>query len=85
MEIKFPDDVEINGADLTNVRGLSLFGASRTLSGSINTQTNVYTILNGCNTYKTTDLAALVYFSTVRNPMSTKLTESFEITIKDSN
>jgi hypothetical protein len=78
IDIKFPPEIQLNSADLTNVRGLSLFGASRTLNGTISkillsllisdTQTNTFTITDGCDEYKTTDLSAISYFSTVRNP-----------------
>lgn len=38
IEIKFPSDLKISGSTLTSVRGVSLFGVSRDLIGSISKQ-----------------------------------------------
>lgn len=47
MDITFPTDFALSGADLTTVQGFGLFGGSRTLTGSLNVGNNTYTITDG--------------------------------------
>lgn len=47
IDVVFPDDFQISGSDLTNVRGMNLFGSRRELSNTINSSTRTVTITNG--------------------------------------
>jgi len=84
MEVTFPSDFTLSGADLTNVRGLGLFGGARVLTGSLNVGNNTYTITDGCSTYVSQDIDAILDFTSIENPDSIKTTDSVQIFIKDS-
>lgn len=47
MDFQFPSDFSLSGADLTTVVGYGIFGGARTLTGSLNTGNNTYTITDG--------------------------------------
>ena len=66
------------------ITGMNLFGATRILTTSINTQTNTVSILDGCEDYKVANMAGIVDFSTIENPSSVKQTGSISILVKDS-
>ena len=85
MDVQFPSDFTPNGATLTSVIGLGLFGGSRALSGSLNVGNNTYTITNGCQTYVGQNLVAILDFSNIANPFSIKTTDSISIYVKDSS
>jgi hypothetical protein len=85
MDITFPSDFTLNGAELTTVRGLGLFGGARTLSGSLNVGNNTYTITDGCTTYVSANIFAIIDFNSIKNPDSIKPTSSVQVFVKDSS
>jgi hypothetical protein len=85
IDVTFPSDFVLSGADLTNVQGFGLFGGSRALTGSVNVGNNTYTITDGCSTYVSQDQLAIMDFSSVENPFTVKTTGSIAIYIKDVN
>lgn len=64
---------------------MGLFGGSRTLTGSLNVGNNTYTITNGCQSYVSQNLVAILDFSTIANPFTIKTTSSVSIYVKDSS
>ena len=85
MDFQFPSDFSLSGADLTTVVGYGLFGGARTLTGSLNTGNNTYTITDGCQTYVSQNIISILDFSSISNPFSVKITSSVSIYIKDSS
>jgi hypothetical protein len=85
MDITFPSDFIISGADLTTVQGFGLFGGSRTLTGSLNVGNNTYTISDGCDGYVAQDLVGILDFNSIENPFSVLPTGSVQIFVKDSS
>lgn len=85
VDIQFPASLPITVTDLSNVRGVGLFGTSRTMTTSINVNSRIVTITNGCETYVSPDFDAILEFTRVSNPLSTMPTESLSIYIKDKD
>lgn len=85
MDITFPSDFTLNGADLTTVQGFGLFGGARVLTGSLNVGNNTYTISDGCDGYVSQDIIGILDFNSVENPFSIKPTGSVSIYVKDSS
>lgn len=85
MDITFPSDFALNGADLTTVQGFGLFGGARVLTGSLNVGNNTYTISDGCDGYVSQDIIGILDFNSIENPFSIKPTGSVSIYVKDSS
>ena len=85
IDVTYPSDFTISRNNLRSVQGVGLFGESRTLTGSLNTGNNTYTITDGCNSYVAQDQPGILDFSTIQNPFTVKTTGSLAIYVKDSN
>ena len=85
VDIQYPSDFTLSGADLTTVIGYGLFGGARTLTGSLNTGNNTYTITDGWSTYVSQNIIAILDFNSIANPFSVKTTSSISIYVKDSS
>ena len=85
IDIIFPSDLPITQTDLTNIRGVGLFGTSKTMTTVITTTTRTVTLSNGCDTYISPEFDAIVDFTQISNPLSTKPTDSLIVRIKDAN
>ena len=83
--ITFPTDLELTTTNLTQVRGVGLFGPSKNLTFSINTTNNQLTFTDGCSTYISPSFDATIDFTSISNPISTKPTDSISILITDSS
>lgn len=84
IDVTFPSDYSLSGADLTTVQGFGLFGGARVLTGSLNVGNNTYTITDGCTNYVSQDLIGILDFNSIKNPFSVKPTDSVRIFVKDS-
>jgi hypothetical protein len=51
ITLKFPAEITLTAALLTKIEGYGLFGAVKTLTGTLTTATNTFTITNGCPVY----------------------------------
>ena len=51
IEILFPGEFQLSGADLSLVEGMNLFEAKRPLTGVLDSPRNSYTIKDGCKSY----------------------------------
>ena len=85
IDIQFPSDLPITTTDLTSVRGVGLFGPSKTMATIINVSTRTVTLTDGCTTYVSPAFDAIIEFTKISNPLSTKPTDSLSILIKDKD
>lgn len=85
IDITFPSDFSLSGADLTTVQGFGLFGGARTLTGSLNVGNNTYTITDGCTSYVSQDIIGILDFNSIQNPFSVQPTGSVQVYVKDSS
>ena len=85
IDIQFPSDLPITTTDLTSVRGVGLFGPSKTMTTIINVSTRTVTLTDGCTTYVSPAFDAIIEFTKISNPLSTKPTDSLSILIKDKD
>ena len=85
IDVTYPSDFTLSGSNLTTVQGIGLFGGSRTLTGSVNSGNNTYTITDGCNSYVSQDQLGILDFTSIHNPFTVKTTGSLSIYVKDSS
>jgi hypothetical protein len=84
MEITFPSDIEI--ISFSEINGYGVFGAKTSLlsKSTVSTANNKVTTTNAMTSYTTTDFNAIVEFIQITNPLSIKITDSFQILLKTS-
>ena len=85
FHITFPSDLALSTTNLTQIKGVGLFGPSKNLTFSINTTSRQISFTNGCSTYISPDFDATIDFTEISNPISTKPTDSISIDITDSS
>ena len=84
FEITFPSDIPI--ISFVEVNGYGVFGGKVNFlpNTTVNLVNNTVVVTNAASTYTTTGLDAIVEFITITNPLSTKITNSFQIFLKTS-
>ena len=85
MEVNFPSEITLDPNEITLVQAFGLPSTERTITGSVNTNTNSYLITSACPSYRNDVTSAIVYFSNITNPFYVMTTNTLNIYIYDQN
>jgi hypothetical protein len=85
MVMPYPD-YQLSNDDLTSIQAFGLFGTLRTLTYTIDANTNSIAITDACNTYIDLEsLPGFIYINGIANPDTVKMSGGLQVEVLDSS